>query len=121
MTNDQIIFSIIKKSKKTLTAYEILDKFSKTKKVQPMTIYRSLNNLISRGLIHKSNFNKTYLLCNHPHEKNHNTILAICKKCGISEELAAKIDFSQSQRKKVKKFDMQNFDTEIFTNCKQCS
>jgi Fe2+ or Zn2+ uptake regulation protein len=50
MNNDEIIFAIIKKSKKNLTAYEILDKVQKTKKVQPMTIYRSLKNLTDKGL-----------------------------------------------------------------------
>ena len=121
MNNDEIIFAIIKKSKKNLTAYEILDKVQKTKKVQPMTIYRSLKNLTDKGLIHKSNFNKNYTLCNHSHQENHNTILAICKKCGISEEIITKLGFSDSQRKKIKKFDMMNFDTEIFSNCKSCT
>jgi len=121
MKNDEIILNVIKKSKIGLSAYDILDKIQKKKKVQPMTVYRSLNKLIEKGLIHKSNINKTYMLCSHPHEKDHNTILAICRKCGISEELIAKIDFSDAQRKKVKKFDMLNFDTEIFTNCKQCN
>ena len=40
MNNDEITFNIIKKSKKSLTAYEILDKFQIIKKVQPMTVYR---------------------------------------------------------------------------------
>ncbi len=121
MTNDQIIFNVIKRSKKDLSAYDILDKVQKTKKMQPMTVYRSLKNLINDGLVHKSNINKTYLACNHSHQKNHNTILAICKKCGISEELTAKLSFTQLQKDKVKKFDMNNFDTEIFTNCRTCS
>ena len=103
MNNDEIIYAIIKKSKKNLTAYEILDKAQKNKKVQPMTIYRSLKNLTDKGLIHKSNFNKTYTLCNHSHQENHNTILAICKKCGIAEEIITKLRFSDSQRKKLKK------------------
>ena len=121
MSNDQLILKIIKKSKKDLTAYDILDELNKIKKTQPMTVYRALSNLIEKGLIHKSNFKKTYMLCNHSHEENHNTILAICKKCGISEELSAKLHFTQAQKKKMKKFTMQSFDTEIFTNCKQCS
>ena len=44
MRNDDITLSIIKKSTKNLTAYEILEKFQKIKKVQPMTVYRSLKN-----------------------------------------------------------------------------
>ena len=65
MNNNEIALNIIKKSKKSLTAYEILDKFQKIKKVQPMTVYRSLNHLINEGVIHKANHNKSYLLCNH--------------------------------------------------------
>ena len=45
MNNNDIVFEIIKKSKKHLTAYEILDKFQKFKKIQPMAIYRSLKKL----------------------------------------------------------------------------
>ncbi len=35
MNNKDIVFDIIKRSKKHLTAYEILDKFQKFKKIQP--------------------------------------------------------------------------------------
>ena len=39
MNNNEIALNIIKNSQKSLTAYEILDKFQKIKKVQPMTVY----------------------------------------------------------------------------------
>ena len=73
MNNNEIALNIIKKSKKSLTAYEILDRFQEIKKVQPMTVYRSLNHLINKGFIHKANHNKSYLLCNHYHKEKHNT------------------------------------------------
>ena len=43
MSNDQLILKIIKKSKKDLTAYDILDELNMIKKTQPMTVYRELN------------------------------------------------------------------------------
>ena len=46
MSNTEIVFNIIKKSSKNLTAYEILDKLQKIKKTQPMTVYRALDKLI---------------------------------------------------------------------------
>ncbi len=52
MNNNDIVFDIIKKSKKHLTAYEILDKFQKFKKIQPMAVYRSLKKLIEEDKIH---------------------------------------------------------------------
>jgi Fur family zinc uptake transcriptional regulator len=91
MKNDDITLDIIKKYSKNLTTYEILEKFKKIKKVQPMTVYLSLKKLISNDIIHKSNLNKSYILCNHSHIKNQNTFIVICKKCGISEELLANL------------------------------
>ena len=61
MSNKELVFNIIKKSPKHLTAYEILDKLQKVKKTQPMTVYRALANLIEEERIHKSN--QTKLLC----------------------------------------------------------
>ena len=98
MKNTEIVLSVIKKSSKKLTAYAILEKFQKIKKVQPMTVYRALNDLIEQGVIHKSNQKKTYLLCNHSHNKEHNPAIAICKKCGDTEEL--KSDLFSSLLKK---------------------
>jgi len=121
MTNNDITLSIIKKSKKNLTAYEILEKFQKIKKVQPMTVYRSLKILINNDIIHKLNLNKSYILCNHSHDKNQNTFIATCKKCGISEELLTNLFSSVLKKTKSKKFDWSFFDLEIFSNCKSCN
>ena len=89
MNNNDITFNIIKKSSKNLSAYQILDDFHKIKKVHPTTVYRSLDFLIKKGFIHKSNINKTYMMCKNSHQHKHdkNTLLAICKKCGKTEEL----------------------------------
>ena len=87
MSNKELVFNIIKKSAKSLSAYEILDKLQKIKKTQPMTVYRALDKLIEEDRIHKNSINKKFVLCNHSHDENHNTAMAICKKCGDTEEL----------------------------------
>ena len=121
MTNTKAVLNIITKSKKNLTAYEILEKFQKTKKVQPMTVYRSLKILINNDIIHKLNLNKSYILCNHSHDKNQNTFIATCKKCGTSEELLTNLFSSVLKKTKSKKFDLSFFDLEILSNCKSCN
>ena len=121
MNNNSIALNIIKKSKKSLTAYEILDKFQKIKKVQPMTVYRSLNHLINEGIIHKANHNKSYLLCNYFHKEKHNTSIAICKKCGDSEELQSNIFYPILKKTRLKKYEFSLFDLEISTICKNCT
>ena len=65
----------MKKNPKGLTAYQILNRVQKFKFVQPMTIYRALKSLTNDGLIHKTNKNKTFHLCNDASEHDHNAVL----------------------------------------------
>ena len=121
MNNNEIALNIIKNSQKSHTAYEILDKFQKIKKVQPMTVYRALNHLINKGIIHKANHNKTYLLCNHSHKEKNKTSIAICTKCGDSQELHSDLFSPILQKTRLKKYDFLLFDLEISTVCRSCA
>ena len=121
MSNKELVFNIIKKSPKHLTAYEILDKLQKVKKTHPMTVYRALANLIEEERIHKSNQTKTFMLCNHSHSKNHSTAIAICKKCGDTEELKSNLFESLFKKNNLKNYDFNTFNMEVLTTCKECS
>ena len=120
MTNTEIVLNIIIKSKKSLTAYEILEKFQKTKKVQPMTVYRALSDLSEQSQIHKSNQNKTFILCSHSHSKVHNPSIAICKKCGDTEELKSDLFTEVLKKSSLKKYTFANYELEVSTICKGC-
>ena len=121
MSNTEIVFNIIKKSSKNLTAYEILDKLQKIKKTQPMTVYRALDELIEEERIHKNSINKTFVLCNHDHEEDHNTALAICKKCGDTEEIKSNVFTEILRKKSLKNYDLNDFSMQIITTCKGCN
>ena len=120
MDNKSIVFDIIKRSKKHLTAYEILDKFQRLKKIQPMAIYRSLKKLIAEDKVHKSNQNKTYVLCNHSHV-NHNPSIAICRDCGDTEELKSELFEAIFKKNLIKKYDFSKFQIEVSAICKRCN
>ena len=120
MTNTEIVFNIITRSKKHLTAYEILEKFQKIKKVQPMTVYRALTVLSEQGQIHKSYHNKTFILCNHLNIANHNSSIAICKKCGDTEELKSDLFTAVLQKSSLKKYIFTNYELEVSTICRSC-
>ena len=120
MNNNNIVFEIIKNSKKHLTAYEILDKFQKFKKIQPMAVYRSLKKLIGEDKIHKSNQNKTYVLCSHEHVK-HNPSIAICRNCGDTEELRSELFEKIFKKNPIKKYDFSKFQLEVSTICRRCN
>ena len=91
--NTKLVLNSLKKSPKGLTAYQILSIVLGSKSIQPMTIYRALKDLTNNGLIHKTNKNKTFHLCNTPHVCNmteaheHNAVLAACNDYGVAEEL----------------------------------
>ena len=122
MKNDSLVLNILKKNPKGLTAYQILNRVQKFKFVQPMTIYRSLKNLAESGLIHKTNKNKTFHLCNTTGEHDHNAVLEVCNDCGVAEELSTNL-FSKIIKhvKSKKKFNFNNFNLEITTTCKECN
>ena len=121
MDNNTIVLNILKKNTKGLTAYQILNRVQKFKYVQPMTVYRALKNLTNDGLIHKTNKNKTFHLCNTSEKHEHNAVLAVCNDCGVAEELKTDL-FSRiiKQVKSKRKFNFNNFNLEITTNCKDC-
>jgi Fur family zinc uptake transcriptional regulator len=121
--NDDLVLDIIKSNTKSLTAYEILSKVQKMKKIQPMSVYRSLKNLQNQGKIHKSNQNKSFLLCKEgEHDHKHNPVLVICKDCGKTEELEVN-SFSKllSNLKTKANFQFQNFQMEVSSTCKGCN
>ena len=122
MNNNSLVLNILKKNLRGLTAYQILNRVQKFKLVQPMTIYRALKSLTLDGLIHKTNKNKTFHLCNATGKHNHNTVLVVCDDCGDAEELHTSI-FSKIIKhvKSKKKFDFSNFNLEITTTCKECN
>ena len=121
MNNTEIVFNIIKKSNQPLTAYAILELFKKKKIVQPMTVYRALNELMDKGEIHKSNQNKTFLLCNHSHAIEHNPSIAICKKCGDTEELKSDLFNNLLKKYSIKKYSFTNYEVEVSTTCRGCT
>ena len=126
--NTKLVLNSLKKSPKGLTAYQILSIVLGSKSIQPMTIYRALKDLTNNGLIHKTNKNKTFHLCNTPHVCNmteaheHNAVLAVCNDCGAAEELQTDL-FSKIIKniKSKKKFNFNNFNLEITTTCKECN
>jgi Fur family zinc uptake transcriptional regulator len=121
--NDDLVLNIIKNSLSSLTAYQILSKIQKLKKIQPMSVYRSLKNLQNRGKIHKSYQNKSFLLCKESeHNLKHNPVIVICKDCGKTEELVVNsLRKLLSNLKTKANFQFQKFQMEVSSTCKRCN
>ena len=57
----------------------------------------------------------------HDHDDDHNTALAICKKCGDTEELKSNLFTEILKKKSLKNYDLNNFSMQIITTCKGCN
>tara|TARA_B100000902_G_scaffold235480_1_gene223164 strand:- start:284 stop:664 length:381 start_codon:yes stop_codon:yes gene_type:complete len=124
LTNDRIVLKILKNNKKRpLSAYDILDKFLRIKKIQPATVYRSLKNLIDQNLVHKINLTNKYIVRNEFPSENDVTTIAVCDKCNDYEEIVMnKYKMSLAYNiLDLKKFSLENFVVEIVSECKQCN
>lgn len=82
----QKILQMVWGSHKPVTAYEVLSELAKTQKnAAPPTVYRALDFLEKRGLIHKLESLKAFIGCIEP-TRNHQGCFLICKKCRSVQE-----------------------------------
>ena len=85
----QKILQMVRGSHQAVTAYEILSELTKTQKnAAPPTVYRALDFLEKRGLIHKLESLKAFIGCIEP-TRNHTGCFLICKKYrSVQEKLS---------------------------------
>lgn len=87
--NDELILSALRKSKKPLSAYDVLSKLSKQIKSPPI-VYRSLKRLEDEGKIHQIQSTSTYTICHGEHEHSDLSALVVCSDCGKVTEVEDK-------------------------------
>jgi len=84
------VMELLKQSSKPLTAYEILDKLHKFGIKAPPTVYRALDSLIERGIVHRIESLNAFVVCHDDHHgehHDHNARFAVCRSCGTAEEI----------------------------------
>ena len=85
--NDEIVFSVLSKSDRPLTAYELLARLRSKGITAPPTVYRALDRLIKGGRAHRLESLNAFVACARPHHRT-SAIFAICRKCGTTAELS---------------------------------
>ncbi len=123
LTNDRIVLKILKNNRKRpLSAYDVLDKFLRIKRVQPATVYRSLRNLLEQNLVLRLNVSKKYIVSSEPRNENEVSTIVLCKNCNEYEE----ININKNKMSlaynilDLQNFDLNNFSVEIISKCKKC-
>jgi len=104
-----------------LKAYEILDELKGWGVRAPMTVYRALDGLETKGHIHKLDGLNAFVLCNHEGPHVVQTFL-VCETCSTVQELeviAVEADITPAVRAAA--FDMHTARLEIKGNCNSCA
>jgi len=118
--NDEIVFTVLAKSDRPLSAYELLGRLRSKGITAPPTVYRSLDRLIRDGLAHRLESLNAFVACARPHHRN-SAIFAICRKCGTTAELSdAKLEPQISDWAKRLRFHAEESILEIRGECENC-
>jgi len=85
--HDQTVLTLLEKSARPMTAYTILDALNPAGFRSPPTVYRALESLMKKGLIHRIESLNAYTACHHEEAAGHISPFAICSACGTVEEI----------------------------------
>jgi Fur family transcriptional regulator, zinc uptake regulator len=83
------ILNCVAESHAAVGAYDIIERMaSRGTRPAPITIYRALDFLLARGLVHKIESRNAFVACSHAHEGQPAALL-ICEDCGLVAEMDA--------------------------------
>ncbi|MEM9234642.1 MAG: transcriptional repressor [Pseudomonadota bacterium] len=84
--NEKLVVEVLGRENGPMKAYELLAALKDKGVKAPMTVYRALDRLEAKGLVHKLDGINAFVICNHdaPHRVQ---IFLICTLCSHVEEI----------------------------------
>ena len=116
------VFELVIKAGQPVGAYRLLEAMQdKGTRVMPPTVYRALNFLQGKGLVHRIESLNAFVACTQ-HEHEHEGQFLICSDCGKTEELADE-SVSEMLREKASAhgFTLTQQTIELKGLCKDCA
>lgn len=104
-------------------AYDLLAKIKSEsdRPAAPPTVYRTLDFLLEKGLIHRLTSINAYIPCCHPRE-GHQAAFLICTECKVVKEASAQALLEQLDQLAVSDhFSPHHSIIEISGKCQQCN
>lgn len=121
--NQQTVLTALKGADKPLTAYDVLGlpAIRKAGMKAPLTIYRALDKLMGRGLVHRIESLNAFVHCDHgPHD--HATGFLICTDCGRTLEVHLEsCETHLAGRAREQGFAVDNVRVEMTGRCPECA
>ncbi len=78
--NQSAILSCLRKAKEPMSAYAILDRVRTAGISHPPTVYRALNDLMRKGMVHRLESRSAFIACGHG-GCDGKFAFAICRQC----------------------------------------
>ena len=120
--NQELVLDVLQRSKGQMSAYDILDKLRPEGLKAPLQVYRALEKLVERNLVHKLESLNAFVCCKH--KSCHEGELAaftICNDCGDVREFnvgaVADMLWQQTEKNGFKPFQAA---IEIKGTCARC-
>ena len=89
--NQSLVLEKLTTNENPQSAYDLLDSLRDQGLRAPLQIYRALDKLQLKGLVHRLESLNAYVACRHEGCTSHKTIaFAICERCGLVTEIADK-------------------------------
>lgn len=87
--HSQKVFALLSKNGRPMSAYDILGKLRKDGIKGPPTVYRALDTLIERGMVHRIESLNAFVACHDHEEEDHDHMaqFAVCRSCGSVTEI----------------------------------
>lgn len=84
--NQSEILTCLRKSKEPMSAYAILDRVRNAGISHPPTVYRALNELMQKGMVHRLQSRSAFIACGHG-ACDGKFAFAMCRQCGKVVEI----------------------------------
>lgn len=85
--NQSEILSCLRKAGEPMSAYAILDRVRKAGIAHPPTVYRALNDLMQKGMVHRLQSRSAFIACDHG-ACDGKAAFAICRACDRVVEIS---------------------------------
>jgi Fur family transcriptional regulator, zinc uptake regulator len=117
-SNDQNVLTILSQNHAPMTAYDILDALKGSRIRAASQVYRALEKLLTRNLIHRVESLNSFVVCDHTH---HTSLpgFFVCKTCKSVTEFDP-VEEVSLLTSKASGFKIERYSVELTGTCVTC-
>ena len=118
--NQTLVHEALRNSEGPLTAYALLESLRDEGLKAPPQIYRALDSLVNKGLVHRLESLNSFVACR-GHDCAHVAAFSICQTCGRVEEFSSgPVKNALMKAAKANGFTVTGSTIELRGDCRDC-